>query len=118
MARVLVVDDSKIVRINLKKQLTNIGHDMVGEAVDGVDAYEKYKTLLPDVVTMDITMAGEDGISSVKRIIGEFPDAKIIMVTSLAQKEKVIQAVSSGAAYYLVKPIKEDKLKEAIDKVL
>lgn len=118
MARVLVVDDSKIMRMKLGKMLEEIGHEMVGEAADGKEAYEKYAALLPDVVTMDITMEGTDGLTSVRQIMQDFPEAKVIMVTSIGAKDKVIQAVSSGAAYYLVKPIKQEKLQEAIQRVL
>lgn len=118
MARVLVVDDSKIMRKKVGAMLTAIGHEMAAEAGDGAEAYEKYKAVLPDVVTMDITMEGVDGVSSLRSIIADFPDAKVIMVTALGQKDMVIKAVSSGAAYYLVKPIKQEKLAEAIQKVL
>lgn len=118
MARILVVDDSKIMRKKLEKMLQEAGHEMVAEATDGQDAFEKYQAVMPDLVTMDITMEGMDGIAAVKQIVNDFPDAKILMLTSLGHKDKVVQAVSSGAAYYLVKPVKQEKLEEAIKKVL
>jgi two-component system, chemotaxis family, chemotaxis protein CheY len=118
MARVLVVDDSHIMRKKIGKMLFEAGHEMVAEATNGSEAFEQYQALVPDAVTMDITMEGMDGISGVRQIVKTYPNAKIIMVTSIGHNDKVIQAISSGASYYLVKPIKQEKLEEALSKVL
>jgi two-component system chemotaxis response regulator CheY len=118
MAKVLVVDDAKIMRRNLTKYLTEMGHQVIGEAVDGIDAVDKFKSLDPELVTMDITMPNMDGIEAVKQIIALKKDAKIIMVSSHGQKDMVIQAITNGASHYILKPINIDALKDSIKKVL
>jgi len=121
MANVLIVDDAKIMRISIKKMLEKLGHTVIGEASSGYEGIEQYKTLKPDFVTMDITMPAEqgiaDGIEAVKHIIEFDKSAKVIMITSHGEQEKVIKAIQSGASNYLLKPLKEDKLSEIIDKL-
>jgi len=72
---------------------------------------------MPDLVTMDITMPDMDGITAVKKIKKEYPDANIIMITSHGQEEMVRQAIISGARGYILKPILVDKVEESIDKI-
>ena len=123
MAKVLVVDDAKIMRMNIKKMLTSLGHEVIAEAENGYTAIEMYKKYSGevDLTTMDITMpmfqGVEDGIAAVKEIIAFDPSAKIIMVTSHGEQQKVIQAIQSGASNYLLKPIQMDKLTDALDKL-
>ena len=120
MGKVLVVDDAKIMRANIKKMLTSLGHVIVAEAENGFDAIEKYNVFKPDFVTMDITMPEKnnihDGIDAVTGIRIDNPDAKIIMVTSHGEQDKVIRAVQAGALNYILKPIKIDKLEEVLIK--
>jgi len=122
MAKVLVVDDAKIMRANIIKMLDHLNHSIVGESENGFDAIEQYKLLKPDLVTMDITMpqvgAVKDGIEAVEKIIAFDPKAKIIMVTSHGEQDKVIQAIQTGASNYILKPLKVEKLEEVINKVL
>ena len=123
MAKILVVDDAKIMRMNIKKMLTSLGHEVIAEAESGFDAIEQYKKFANDIdlTTMDITMPMhqgiEDGIAAVKGIVEFDPSAKIIMVTSHGEQAKVIQAIQSGASNYLLKPIQIDKLIDALDKL-
>ena len=81
--KILVVDDASFVRMALGQILMEDGHEIVGEAADGVEAIEKYKLLKPDLVTMDITMPVMGGIDSLKGIIQFDPNAKVIMCSSL-----------------------------------
>lgn len=118
MARVLIVDDSISTRTKLKTILTMLGHVVVGEASNGVQAYREYEKQHPDLVTMDITMPIMDGIVAVKRIVDSFPDANIIMVSSLAQKHMILNALENGAKHYIIKPIDVDNLSKVINKVL
>ncbi len=121
MATVLIADDAKIMRINLKKMIEAMGHNVIAEAENGFDAIEKYKLFKPDFVTMDITMPNvnevEDGIEAVSRIMMHDIKAKIIMVTSHGEQNKVIRAIQNGAANYILKPIKFDKLEEVVNKL-
>jgi two-component system chemotaxis response regulator CheY len=97
MANVLIVDDAKIMRLNLKIILEKLGHQVVSEAQNGFEAIEKYKVTKPDFVTMDVTMPSingiNDGIDAVGEIIKYDKDAKIIMVTSHGEQDKVIKAI-------------------------
>ena len=117
MLNILVVDDSLIIRKNLRRMLEELGHKVVAEAKNGIEAIAMYKKSLPALVTMDITMPEMDGIEVVKLIRAECQDAKIIMITSHGQEEKVIDSVRAGASGYLLKPITIDRLVAAIGKV-
>ena len=118
MARILVVDDSVVMRRNLVNILTQAGHTIVGEAMNGGQAHLMYRTYLPDLVTMDITMPGINGIDAVKLIIKDYPDAKIIMVSALNQRNMVFDALEQGAKHYLIKPVTPDSVKTVVQKVL
>ena len=122
MATCLIVDDAKVMRLNVRNMIEELGHDVVGEAQNGFLGVEMYKQQLPDFVTMDITMPSDrgiaDGIDAVKAIKEFHPDAKIIMVTSHGEQDKVIKAIQNGASNYLLKPIQIEKLEEVINKVL
>lgn len=113
---VLVVDDSVVMRKSLISALKELGHAIIGEAADGKEALEQYRKLSPDAVTMDITMPVMDGVESTRLIREEFPTAKIIMVTSLEQKEMVLGAIMAGAICYVVKPIDKETLRECLER--
>ena len=121
MARVLVVDDIKIMRYNISKMLNKLNHTVVAEADSAYSAVEAYKKYKPDFVTMDITMPMKnrmkDGVEAVKEILKFDPNAKIIMVTSHGEEEMVIKAVRAGALNYILKPFTIEKLKEVINKL-
>ncbi len=86
MAKILVVDDSNIMRRNLKRVLEDGGHEVIDQASDGEEALAKYERHRPDLVTMDISMPKVNGIEAVKNIISKFSDAKIVMISALDQK--------------------------------
>lgn len=118
MAKVLIVDDAAFMRMMLKDILSKNGHEVVGEAVNGADAVEKYQELLPDVVTMDITMPEMDGISAVKEIRASHPQAKIIMCSAMGQQPMVLEAIQLGAKDFVVKPFQAERVIDSINKVL
>jgi two-component system chemotaxis response regulator CheY len=117
--KVLVVDDAGIMRLLITKILNKLGITHIIEAETAFDAVELYQKTKPDLVTMDITMPQKggikDGIEAVKKIKEIDPDAKIIMITSHGEQDKVIDAIRSGASNYILKPLKEDKVREAIE---
>lgn len=118
MASILIVDDSLIMRRNLMAILREAGHTIVGEAVNGQQAYLMYRRFRPDIVTMDITMPNVDGIDALKNIMTNYPDAKIVMVSALDQKAKVYTALRNGAKHYIIKPLTAEKIISVIDKVV
>ena len=122
MAKIMLVDDARVMRINLGNMVKKLGHIIIAEAETGFDAIEMYRKYKPDLVTMDITMPAKnsvkDGIEAVKIIKEEFPEAKIIMVTSHGEQDKVIKAIQNGASNYILKPIQINKFKEVIEKTL
>lgn len=118
MAKILIVDDSKTSRKFLRTMLEQAGHEILDEAVNGLDGVEKYKDLKPDVVTMDITMPIMDGIDAVREIISVDPSAKIIMVTAAGQKSNMIEALKRGAADFIQKPFESAIILNTIEKVL
>ncbi|MCD6259141.1 MAG: response regulator [Helicobacteraceae bacterium] len=117
MLNVLIVDDSLIIRKKINTILQKLGHKSVFDATNGQEAIDAYAKYRPDLVTMDITMPDMDGITAVKKIIGQDASAKIIMVTSHGQEDMVIQSIQAGAVGYMLKPITEEKLAQAIGEV-
>lgn len=118
MGKILVVDDTAFMRNTLSDILKKSGHNVVGVASDGNEAYVKYKELMPDIVTMDITMPTCDGIASVKKIKSDFPDAKIIMCSAMGQQPMVIDAIKSGARDFIVKPFTAERVIEAVNNAM
>ena len=118
MARILVVDDSMMMRKTIRAILEKAGHTVVGESTDGERAIADYETFLPDLMTLDITMPGLNGIDVTKRITASHPDANIVIVSALGQKRMVFEAVESGAKNFIVKPVAGDNLLAVIRLVL
>jgi len=118
MKRVLIVDDASVVRLMIKKVLLQGDFEIVGEAVNGIDALSKYKELKPDLVTMDITMPVADGIQATKDIIAFDENAKIVMLSGIDQKEMLWKAIKAGAASYIVKPFENDRILSTLNEVL
>lgn len=120
--KILVVDDAAVMRMLLRKILTKNGFNNIEEACDVEDAVEKFKTFKPDVVTLDITMPSQfqdkDGINSLKDIMTLDPKAKVIMCSARGQKEKVKEAILSGAKDFIVKPFEETRVIGSLKKVL
>lgn len=117
MLKVLIVDDSLIIRKKIIKIVEKLGHEVVYGAKNGQEAIDSYVSKKPDLVTMDITMPDMDGITAVQNIIKNDANAKIIMVTSHGQEDMVIKSIQAGAVGYILKPITEDKLARAIGEV-
>ena len=114
---VLITDDTAFMRMTLRNVLEKNGYEIAGEAEDGQQAVEKYNVTKPDLVTMDITMPNMDGITAIKLIMQNDPEAKIIVVSAMGQKALVIEALNSGAKDFIVKPFQPDRIIEALRKV-
>jgi two-component system, chemotaxis family, chemotaxis protein CheY len=118
MTKVLIVDDAAFMRMMLKDILTKNGIEVVGEAVNGFEAVDKYRELMPDIVTMDITMPEKDGITAVKEIRTIDPKANVIMCSAMGQQPMVLEAIQAGAKDFVVKPFQADRVIDSINKVL
>ena len=113
--RVLIVDDHAIVREGLRSLIaTEPGMTLVGEAADGEAAVRLYSSLQPDVTLMDLVMPRMDGISAIREIKGQDPQARILVLTSFAEDDQVFPAIKSGALGYLLKDSSPRELLQAI----
>lgn len=118
MAKILIIDDAKFMRMTLSNILTKAGHEIVGEGENGKDAIRLYRELHPEVVTLDITMPEMNGIEAVKAIKKEYPKAVIIMCSAMGQQKMVVEAIESGAKDFIVKPFDEARVVESVNRVL
>jgi two-component system chemotaxis response regulator CheY len=118
MARVLVVDDAAFMRKMVSDALAKGGHEVVGEAGNGVEAIAQYQALKPDLVTLDITMPEKDGLAALGEIVAADPSAKVVMCSALGQESKVLEAIKLGAKDFVVKPFQPTRVIEAVGKAL
>jgi NarL family two-component system response regulator LiaR len=113
--RVLIADDHTVVRVGLRALLaTEPGMEVVGEAVDGTDAVRKARSLRPDVIVLDLVMPRKDGVQAAAEITQENPGARILVLTSFAEDDKLVPAFKAGAAGYLLKDSAPQDLLQAI----
>jgi two-component system chemotaxis response regulator CheY len=110
MSTVMIVDDSKTSRSMLRNILVDHGYDVIAEAENGQEGYEKYCELKPDFVTLDITMPVMDGIETLVKIKEYDSSAKVIMVTAAGQKGKMLDAIKLGAAEFVTKPFETNQI--------
>ncbi|HBK52418.1 response regulator [Syntrophomonas wolfei] len=117
MKSVLIVDDAMFMRYTLRKILEKNGFMVVGEAENGLLGVQKYGELLPDIVTMDITMPELNGIGAVQLIKQINPRAKIVMISAMGQEQLVREAILAGASNFLVKPFSEERFIEVLNSI-
>jgi len=116
--RLMIVDDHEVVRMGLRAAL-DIEPDftVVAEAGNGKEAIEKARAHQPDIVLMDVRMDGMDGIEACREIRSEYPDTRVLMLTSFAEEETVVAALLAGAAGYVLKNVARSRLLEALRSV-
>jgi len=114
--RVLICDDSLLMRNLVADSLKQDGWEVAGEAENGNVAVEKFAELRPDAVTMDIVMPEADGLSALTRILEIDPQAKVVVVSALAQTSKISDAIRLGAQDFIVKPFMPDQLQQTMDR--
>lgn len=112
--KVLVADDMAIMRSAMKKIINSLDYEVVGEAANGQEAVDMFKSKKPDMVLLDINMPEKNGDEALKEIIAEDPDAVAIMLTSLTDMETVVQCIEIGAANYIRKDTKGIEIRNTI----
>jgi len=112
--RIVIADDEPIIRLDLRKTLENMGHQVIGEAGDGARAVDLARELKPDIVILDIKMPELDGIDAAKVVTTE-GIAPVLLLTAYSQKDLVDRAKDAGVFAYLVKPFKEADLLPAME---
>jgi len=116
--RIILVDDHELVRIGLKSLLERHPQfDVVGEAGSAREALEQVESLKPDVVVMGIRLPGTSGIDACEQIVNQFPETKVLMLTSYAEDEMLFSAIRAGASGYVLKQIGSEDLIKAIESV-
>lgn len=118
MARILIVDDSSVVRQRIRAMLTELKHTVVAEASNGAQAFSEYVQHKPDVVTMDLTMQGMTGATATAKIVATYPDAKIIVISAFEERQIIYDALERGARHFIIKPILPERLAAVLDNVL
>jgi len=119
--RILIVDDALFMRNLLRDSLVKAGYEVCGEAGNALEGVEKFKELKPDLVTLDIVMPKMeeiDGITAVRETIRINPEAKVIVISALAERKLVQQALIYGAKDFIAKPFTCEKLLGVVRKVL
>lgn len=117
MHTAIIIDDSKTSRSVLRTILEKNGYEIVAEAANGEEGFEKYCDLHPDFATLDITMPVMDGIQTLVKIKEYDPGAKVIMVTAAGQKGKMVDAIKLGAAEFVTKPFETDQIISIIESI-
>lgn len=102
----------------IKGILTDIGCDVVAEAVNGEEACEMYTSEKPDLVTMDLIMPKKGGLDALKDIRSSDPNAKVIVISAIDQRKPLMEALKSGAVDYVVKPFEKERVQEAVNRVV
>lgn len=116
--KLLIVDDSSVMRRTIEKHLVDYDLQIIGTAKNGKEALEIFQKELPEVVTMDITMPEMDGITCLENMMAIKPDTKVMMITALSDKYTGLQALDKGARGFLYKPVNPNDLIKAFDKLL
>lgn len=114
--KIMIVDDSRIAQLQLEKALPETGYQVVACCQTGEEALNQYEETQPDLVTMDIILPGMDGLETARTILTAHPDARILMVSSLAYDDTVEEADRIGAKGFVYKPFEPEQVRQAIEK--
>lgn len=109
----MIVDDALIMRMRLR-EIIEPEFPIVAEASNGVEAIELYGKFLPDFVTLDISMPEMNGIEALRKMLSSFPQAKVVIVSAVGQKQIVFEALGLGAKDFITKPFEPERVIKAI----
>ncbi|MBQ8194408.1 MAG: response regulator [Oscillospiraceae bacterium] len=115
--KVLICDDSILVRKKLTDVLKKAGITLLFEAKDGVQAVETYKTIKPDLVFMDIVMPVKTGLDALIEIRDFDADAKVVMASTIGTQSHLVSAIKAGAYDFLQKPVKDEDINKILTKI-
>ena len=116
--RLMVVDDSRVLEYQICKLLEDTDYEVAAYCENGEEAIARYEEVRPDIVTMDIIMPGIGGLEAAQIIAEAHPDARIIMISSLAYEDTLQEAEAVGAKLFLYKPIDRENLLDALEQVM
>lgn len=116
--KILIADDSMMVRRILEKFATQLKLELVGSAANGREAVKMFEELKPDMVSLDITMPEMDGLTAMQKMLAIRPDARIVIVSAVNSKDTIVQAMNAGAKAYVVKPFDEAKIVATLTEVM
>lgn len=105
----IVIDDSPIMRAQLKRVLVGAGFTIAAEAGAANDLLALYERHRPDLITLDIVMPGRDGAAAAGELLGRFPEAAIVMCTSVTSRDKILACQKAGVTHYLLKPFELER---------
>ncbi len=118
MNSIMIVDVAAFTRLTMRSVFESMGVKVIAEADSVEEAVKNYRLYRPDLVLIDISMTGMDGLRASRKILEVDQDAKIIMCSALAYRDTVIQAIHSGAKDFIAKPLQKERIELAIQKVL
>lgn len=118
MNRLLIADDALIMPMKIRDVAQKAGWTVVGEASNGAEAVAKYAELRPDLVTMELVMPELDGLEALRAIRGQFPEAAVVMISAVNQKERLRECISAGAVDFIVKPFQALELQVFFERSL
>lgn len=116
--KVMVVDDSRVTEIQICKLLEDTDYEVAAHCENGEEAIARYAEVAPDIVTMDIIMPGIDGLETAQVLLDEHPEARIVMVSSLAYDDTMEEADCIGAKGFLYKPLEKQTFLEALEQAM
>lgn len=116
--KLLIVDDSMVMRDTIERYLEDYDLEIIGTASNGAEALEIVERERPEVVTLDITMPEMDGLECLEKIMEINPDTNVMIITALSDKLTGLQAIDKGASGFFLKPVDPDELKQGFDEML
>lgn len=116
--KVLIVDDAQFMRMMISDIVVSCGFEVIGEGSDGAEGVKLYQELQPDLVTLDLVMPNMTGLEALEKIMEINPDAKVVVVSAIDQRESLMEAIKKGASDFIVKPFEESRVESAIKKAL
>lgn len=118
MVRVMIADDSDAIRLVLQDILSIGNHEIVAEAINGIEAVEKFFKLVPDVLLLDLAMPKKDGLSVLKEIMAKQPQAKVILITASDNQNIINECLKAGALAFISKPFDFGHVLKLIDEIM